>query len=292
MKSLLANLACYPAPIRIMGLLAVLVACWLPIAAPIAFWVKDPNTVTLTTMPLLFVGFLLLIGRWGKWLYRDRRIFNTYGLIATRQNGKELLQGMAIGLFSLLGLFSIQERLGWLNWQISPSVLLLKTILEGLAIGLGTGFAEELVFRGWILDELQRDYGDKISLWGSSLLFALLHFIKPLSEAFRTFPQFPGLLLLGLTLVWAKRSTRRQAQPVSAVHQGRLGLPLGLHAGLIWGYYIVNVGQLAQYSGRVPEWLTGIDKNPLAGGAGLLFLAGLAVYMGRRSHPSAWKQSS
>ena len=140
MRSILANLACYPAPIRIVGLLIVLLGCWLPIAAPIALWVKDPNTVTLTTMPLLFVGFLLLIGRWGKWLYHDRRILNTYGLIATRQNSKELLQGLAIGLFSLLGLFCIQGRLGWLDWHISPAALLLKTILEGLAIGLGTGF--------------------------------------------------------------------------------------------------------------------------------------------------------
>jgi len=280
LKSILANLACYPAPVRIVGLLAVLLVCWLPIAAPIAFWVKDPNTVTLTTMPLLFVGFLLLIGRWGKWLYRDRRILNTYGLIATRQNGKELLQGLAIGLFSLLGLFGIQGMLGWLNWQITPSTPLLKVTLEGLAIGLGTGFAEGLVFRGWILDELQRDYGDKISLWGNSVLFALLHFLKPLPEALRTFPQFPGLLLLGLTLVWAKRSTSRQAQLVGMVQQGRLGLPIGLHAGLIWGYYIVNVGQIARSSGRVPEWVTGIDNNPLSGGAGLLFLAGLAAYMG------------
>jgi len=286
LKSILANLACYPAPVRIVGLLAVLLVCWLPIAAPIALWVKDPNTVTLTTMPLLFVGFLLLIGRWGKWLYRDRRILNTYGLIATRQNGKELLQGLAIGLFSLLGLFGIQGMLGWLNWQITPSTPLLKVTFEGLAIGLGTGFAEELVFRGWILDELQRDYGDKISLWGNSVLFALLHFLKPLPEALRTFPQFPGLLLLGLTLVWAKRSTRRQAQLVGMVHQGRLGLPIGLHAGLIWGYYIVNVGQIARSSGRVPEWVTGIDNNPLSGGAGLLFLAGLAAYMGCRSRSS------
>ncbi|HEY9626829.1 MAG TPA: CPBP family intramembrane glutamic endopeptidase [Coleofasciculaceae cyanobacterium] len=285
MKSILANLACYPAPVRIVGLLLVLLVCWLPIAAPIAFWVKDPNTVTLATMPLLFLGFLLLIGRWGKWLYRDRRILNTYGLIATRQNGKELLQGLAIGLISLLGLFGIQGGLGWLNWQISPS--LFKSVLEGLVIGLGTGFAEELVFRGWVLDELQRDYGDEISLWGNSLLFALLHFIKPLSEVFRTFPQFPGLVLLGLTLVWAKRSTRKPGQPIGSVHQGRLGLPIGLHAGLIWGYYIVNVGQIAQYSGRVPEWMTGIDQNPLAGGAGLLFLAGLAAYMGWRSRPSS-----
>ncbi|NJR66616.1 MAG: CPBP family intramembrane metalloprotease [Leptolyngbyaceae cyanobacterium CRU_2_3] len=291
LKSKLANIACYPAPIRILALLLVLLVCWLPIATPIALFTKDPNTVTLITMPLLFVGFLLLIPRWGKWLYRNKRIFHTYGLTITRQAGMELLQGLAIGLLSLLLLFGMQGGLGWLIWQ-TPSPALFKVALEGLLVGLGTGFAEELVFRGWMFDELQRDYSDTAALWANSGLYAVLHFIKPLPEVIRTFPQFPGLLLLGLALVWARRSTRRQMRITGVLHQGRLGLPIGLHAGLIWGYYLVNVGQLARYSGQVPEWLTGVDKNPLAGGIGLVFLVLLAAYMGWRSHFGSPKHSS
>jgi len=30
-------------------------------------------------------------------------------------------------------------------------------------------------------------------------------------------------------------------------------LPIGLHSGLVWGYYIINVGQLVEYSGQVPD---------------------------------------
>jgi threonine/homoserine efflux transporter RhtA len=81
-------------------------------------------------------------------------------------------------------------------------------------------------------------------------------------------PQFAGLVLLGLALVWAKQS-----------RHGRLGLAIGLHAGLVWGNYIINAGQLVQYSGQVPAWVTGIDKNPLAGMMGLLFLSGIALRM-------------
>ncbi|MEQ8960279.1 MAG: CPBP family intramembrane glutamate endopeptidase, partial [Coleofasciculus sp. C2-GNP5-27] len=80
-----------------------------------------------------------------------------------------------------------------------------------------------------------------------------------------TLPGFPGLVLLGLTLVWAKRG------------QGRLGLPIGLHAGLVWGYYLINVGQLVQYSGQVSPWITGVDGNPIAGVMGLAFLMVLAL---------------
>ncbi|MBD3881242.1 CPBP family intramembrane metalloprotease [Phormidium tenue FACHB-886] len=285
MKSKFTKLACYSAPLRILALLLILVICWLPIAAPIALLVKDQNLVTILTMPLLFVGFLVVIPRWGRWLHRDRHIWQTYGLVATRQNGMELLQGLAIGLSSLFILFLLQGWLGWLQWQpLSWGVL--KVVVEGSLTGLGTGFIEELVFRGWMLDELQRDYSLKTSLWADSAIFAILHFGKPLSEAIRTAPQFPGLLLLGLTLVWAKRSThspQTRLQHRREPSLGRLGLPIGLHAGFVWAYYIVNVGQLAQYTGRVPEWITGIDRNPLAGVLGLLLLSLLAGYMSWRS---------
>jgi hypothetical protein len=153
-----------------------------------------------------------------------------------------------------LSLFALEGLLGWLEFQ-TPTLVLLRVIFEGLLSALGIGFAEELVFRGWLLDELQRDYTQKASLWIDAIAFAILHFLKPFKEVIRTFPAFPGLLLLGLTLVWAKQSRK-----------GRLGLPIGLHAGLVWGYYIINVGQLVQYSGNVSPWITGVDRNPVARG--------------------------
>jgi LPXTG-motif cell wall-anchored protein len=57
---------------------------------------------------------------------------------------------------------------------------------------------------------------------------------------------------------------------------------MGLHAGLVWGYYILNVGQLVQYSNQVSPWITGVDRNPIAGVMGLLFLGTLAFWMRKR----------
>ena len=133
---------------------------------------------------------------------------------------------------------------------------------------MGVGLAEELVFRGWLLDELERDYSPKVSLCADAVIFAILHFIKPLSEMIRTLPQFPGLVLLGLTLVWGKRS-----------HKNNLGISIGLHGGLVWGYYIINVGKLVQYSDRVSPWITGVDSNPIAGLMGLFLLSILGFWM-------------
>jgi len=130
------------------------------------------------------------------------------------------------------------------------------------------GFAEELVFRGWLLNEFERDYSLSVSLVVNSLLFAILHFIKPLPVIIETWPQFPGLLLLGLILVKAKR-----------LCQNRLGISIGFHGGLVWGYYIINVGKLVKYSGSAPAWLTGINGNPLAGILGLGFLSVIVCFL-------------
>jgi uncharacterized protein len=287
LNSKLARLARYPAPLRILALLSILVGLWLPVAAPIAFLVRDANAVTLLTMPLLFVEFLVLIRLWGKWVHQDARVWQNYGLVVSPQNGQECLIGVGMGFFSLLLLFWVQSGLGWLTWK-APSQPLIVLILAGIAVGLGTGFAEELVFRGWILDELQRDYTPPIALWGSSSIFAVLHFIKPLPEVIRTAPQFFGLVLLGLALVWAKQSTRSRVWSASSLchHQGRLGLPIGLHGGLVFGYYVINVGDMVAYSGQVPEWVTGLNRNPLAGCMGLIFLGAIALYM-RYRQPQA-----
>ncbi|MDJ0735549.1 MAG: CPBP family intramembrane metalloprotease [Nostocaceae cyanobacterium] len=273
MKLNLTSIAQRPFPLRLGFFIIILLLSWLPYAATVYFFVKDANTQTILAMVPLAIEFLLLLPWWGKYIQQQPRIFRHYGLEFTRQNGVELLQGIAIGIISVQILFIIQGMLGWLVWQ-QPGDLLLKLILEGSLTGLGVAFAEELFFRGWIYDELKRDYSSSVVLWTNAIIFAALHFIKPLPEIIRTLPQFLGLLLLGLICVWAKRSCG-----------GRLGLAMGIHGGLVWGYYIVNVGNLIQYSGMVPSWVTGIDRNPLAGVMGLLFLAGLALWIKKRIIP-------
>jgi uncharacterized protein len=271
LKKVLLRLRQSPAPIRLGCFILSLLAIWLPIAVPIYLSVDDSNLATILTMVPLAIEFFLLLPLWNKYVHQQRQVFRHYGLERTRLNGVEVLRGLAIGLISILILFSLEGLLGWLVWQ-KPNIFLLRVVLEGLITSLGVAFAEELFFRGWILDELQRDYSPTVVLGANATIFAIAHFIKPLPEVIRTSPQFFGLLLLGLTLVWAKRGSR-----------GRLGLSIGLHGGLVWGYYIINVGGLMKYSRQVPDWVTGVNDNPLAGVIGLMFLGGLALWMRGRA---------
>ncbi|NJK47752.1 CPBP family intramembrane metalloprotease [Candidatus Gracilibacteria bacterium] len=268
----LTRISSYPAPARLGIFILALLLSWLPFAIPIYLLFKyDPNLTTILTMGLMFIAFLILLRFWNQKVYQNTHWLKRYGLETTRKNGIDLVNGLSIGFAVTLSLFILEAIFGWVIIK-TPSLFLLKIVGEGLISGLGIGLIEEFFFRGFLLDELEQDYSPNIVLWANALIFALLHFLKPIEEIIRTFPTFPALILLGLTLVFAKRSCSK-----------RLGICIGLHAGLVWGYYILNVGQLLEYTNKVSPWITGIDSNPIAGAIGLVFLGILALWMKKRA---------
>ena len=259
----------YPLLARLGLFILTLLILWLPFAIPIYLLINanNPNLTTILTMGLLFIVFIIALIFWGKYIYNQQNLFKVYGLIGNRRNILYLGKGLVIGFVSNGLLFFVQYLWGWVEFQPSHYSLI-KLVLEGFISALAIGFGEELLFRGWLLTELEKDCPVKVVPILNGLIFAMLHFIKPISEVIRTIVTFPALVLLGLTLVWAKHS-----------HQNLLGICIGIHAGLVWGYYILNVGQMLTYTNKVPNWITGIDQNPLAGIMGLLFLTILAFLM-------------
>jgi membrane protease YdiL (CAAX protease family) len=269
------RIAFYPVPARVGIFILTLLAGWLPFAIPLYFSLsRQPNLATILTMGALFVVFLFLLRWWNQKIYQNPHWLKHYGLDWTRHNRINLLKGLGIGLLLTLTLLVLESLFGWVRIN-PPSLFWLQVIAEGLLSALGIGFAEELLFRGWLLDELERDYASKTALWINAVIFALLHFLKPVGEILRTLPSFPALILLGLILVWAKRG-----------HSQSLGICIGLHAGLVWGYYSLNVGQIVQYTQQVSPFITGIDGNPLAGAMGLFLLGMLALWMRKPANQS------
>ena len=253
---------------RITLFLIFLALLWSPIAITLnSFFAADPNAATIATMGWLFICFIVLQKFWGKYFYGENRLFINYGLNNNRLSWLTLFKGLAIGFCFCWALFITEAILGWVS--IAPTdISLLRVVLEGLLSALGIALAEELVFRGWVLWELEQDFRPNQALIISAVLFAVAHFLKPITEIIRTAITFPALLLLGIILVWGKKK-----------FQNYLTAPIGIHAGLVWGYYILNVGNLLSYSDRVPPWITGIDGNPIAGVMGLVFMSALAIAM-------------
>jgi uncharacterized protein len=272
----LSQIKNYPAPGRMFSFLLVLALLWLPGLALIYLVMgstqnlEDPGTknlLSILTMGLLAIEFIALLPWWGKQVYQHPNLYARYGLVFTRQNGLLLLKGIAIGAGFAFALFITQGLFGWLTWQ-SPRLSIFQLALEGSATALGVGLAEGLFFRGWMLDELERDYAPNIALIADAGLYAALHFLKPIPVILASIPEFPGLFLLGTVVIIAKRQ-----------NSNLLGMSIGLHAGMVWAYYIVNVGNMVKYSGRVSDWITGINGNPISGLLGLIFLGILATLM-------------
>lgn len=61
---------------------------------------------------------------------------------------------------------------------------------------------------------------------------------------------------------------------------GDLSLPIGIHAGIVAAFSVVNLGGLAHYLPAAPAWFTGAYAgNPLAGALGTSMVAALAIFL-------------
>ena len=171
-----------------------------------------------------------------------------------------LLKAAALLALVVIGL----QSAGALSWPLQTSAFVL---LNGLVLALGVGFAEELLFRGWLLGELGLQLGRQRALWLQAALFSLVHtrFNLPLLPLLGL---LGGLLLLGLAL-----GLQRQSDG------GLLWGALGLHGGLVGGWFVLNQGLIALQPGT-PSWLSG-PANPIGGGLGWLGL-GLLLWARRR----------
>lgn len=200
--------------------------------------------------------------------------------------GRAFLRGLLKALLLLGGVSALLLLSGQARWSgsLSPAAW-----LNALALLLGVGFAEELLFRGWLWGELEQECGPRRALLLQALIFALLH---PWYRA-------PGLaavgLLGGLILLALALALRRQADG------GLLWGAVGLHGGLVGGWFALQSG-LLQLAPGSPAWLAGLDAgggaNPLGGVPGWLGLALLilaqrtAVARARRPSTGACRASS
>ncbi|HAX86780.1 MAG TPA: CPBP family intramembrane metalloprotease domain-containing protein [Cyanobacteria bacterium UBA11370] len=234
---------------------------WFPLAIPIAILLKwHPSKPLAAEQKLPLLASLYLIAPlivWGAtWV--EGVSFSEYGLTWKLSLFISLGGGFILGVMSLAIAFFCQWLLGWIEWQ-SVNLASLGTLgLSILMLALWIAITEELVFRGFLVNELQQDYSIGVTAIISSLIFALLHLIW---EQENTLPQLPGLWLMGMVLVLARY-----------VDGGSLGLPWGLHAGWIWGLTCLQEGKLISYTGKAATWITGLQGNPLAGMVGFLCL--------------------
>lgn len=253
---------------KIAAFFCIWLIVWLPIAIPIARTIKwHPPQPLLAEQKLYLLLPLYLIAPallWGI-VQVEGSSFAEYGLSLELRFGQSLGIGLVLGVVSLALLFGLQSLCGWVTWQFNAKTPLRSIGLTTLLLGLWVSGTEELIFRGFLLTQLQSDYSHWIAASVSGLIFALLHLIWTPKE---TFPQLLGLWIMGIVLAIARW-----------VDGDLISLAWGLHAGWVWVIASLETAQVLEYTPKAPVWIAGFGGKPLAGlmGIGLLLLVALGL---------------
>ena len=219
---------------------------------------------------LIVMTLSIFIAR--RWL--DKHSFASLGLKLDKKMWADLLAGIGI-TFLMMGLiYLIEFSMGWINfegfaWDTESASSVTLNLLGVLVVFILVGWNEELLSRGYQLQNL----ADGINLvWGvviSSAVFGILHLGNPNA----TWLSAVGIFFAGVFLAYGY------------VRTNQLWLPIGLHIGwnffegVIFGFPVsgLDIYRLTRISVTGPELWTGGAFGPEAG---LIVLPALALGMG------------
>ena len=157
-----------------------------------------------------------------------------------------------------------------------------QAMLNCLLLALGVGFAEELIFRAWLWEELTKILGSRGGLLTQAALFSLVHTRFNLGFG-PMLGLLTGLFLLGLILALLRLRD-----------QGSLWGCIGLHGGLVGGWFLAHQNLLS-IDPNAPIWLVGPggpNANPLGGLVAILSLTAIGSLLIRTTKPMHPRQSA
>ena len=208
-----------------------------------------------------FLLFISLMPKWFNFRWQIRNSWSTLGL-----NNKTLLnnilsfsQGI---IFALILLILILIPLLKSNYIVWLGGLSSEIILNGILLTLGIGFAEEIIFRGWLLEDLKLQFGIKVALISQSIVFSLVH-IGFKIPFWNTLGTLIGLFTLGIL-----------CSIIRFKDEGSLWGAIGLHGGLVGIWFVLN-NDFINISKEAPGWLVGYgtpNTNPIGGLYGISIL--------------------
>jgi membrane protease YdiL (CAAX protease family) len=256
--------------IHTVGYNILLICIAIPFAIPILFLNISPENLLLNQAIAFFaITPSVFLARH----FLDKRSLASMGLKLDLQVLADILAGSII-TFLMIGLiYLIEWWFGWLSfdgfaWQTDAiSYVILNTLLY-LGVFVMVGWNEELLFRGYRLQNLADGLNP---VWGvllSSLWFGIAHLANPNTEA-KLFVA-GGILLAGVFLAYGYITTKQ------------LWLPIGLHIG--WNFFEgvgfgfpvsgLDIYHLMRITINGPELWTGGGFGPEAG---LVLIPGLLL---------------
>jgi len=256
--------------IHAIGYNVLLICISIPALIPIMLWSISPENLLLNSAIALFaVTPSVFLAR----RFLDKRSITSLGLKFDRQVLADVMAGILIPFFVMGLIYLIEWSLGWLTfdgfaWEVDMvSTVILNSFLY-LGIFIIVAWNEELLFRGYRL----QNFSEGLNLtWGvllSSIWFGIAHLTNPNTDA--KLSVAIGIFLAGVFLAYGYLSTRQ------------LWLPIGLHIGwnffegVIFGFPVsgLDIYRLIHIKVNGPVLWTGGAFGPEAG---LVVLPGMLL---------------
>jgi hypothetical protein len=192
----------------------------------------------------------------------DRRSWVSLGLKWDEAARQDLVFGTLIAGALMAFIFVVELATGWLAWagfawESVPAAELLRAVLSALIAFVAVAWTEELLTRGYLLQNIAEGTNLKVGVLLSSLYFAVLHASNPNVS----WIAIVGLLVSGLFLAYSYVRTRT------------LWLAMGLHFGwnffqnTVFGFPVsgLDAPGLMVHEAVGPELITGGAFGPEAG---------------------------
>ena len=240
---------------------------WL-LATPILLFGVNKDSLSLIGTFFTFLIFVLSLPKWFEIRWGLKNTWKLLGInkIDIKRNLVfDFLRGFSLStiLISLILVLIITTQSGYWIGKISSEI-----IINAILLIFGIGFTEELIFRGWLLEEFKNQFGLKKAIMSQALIFSLVHIGLDL-PFWEMLSILTGLFLLGILLSLIKLNDNNS-----------LWGCIGLHGGLVGLWFISNNGLLS-ISKDSPKWLVGpgiINTNPLGGIFGISLMIIFCIF--------------
>ena len=228
------------------------------------------NELSILGTIITFFLFLIILPSWGKIRWQTNHLWLSIGLDFKNKLSalKIFFSGFIFSFFLLLTFCLFLFLFGWVD---RIEFIKFSELLNAILLIFSIVFAEEIVFRGWLIEEMVLLFGLRKGIIFQSAIFSIAHFRSDIG-LIALIPFFIGLFLFGLVL-----TLRR------TIDKGSLWGCIGLHGGLVGIWYLFDSGMVI-FSMNTPYYLLGPSEymvNPIGSVMGIIILL-IIIFSQRR----------
>tara|TARA_B100000965_G_scaffold394_1_gene356 strand:- start:2768 stop:3619 length:852 start_codon:yes stop_codon:yes gene_type:complete len=228
------------------------------------------NNLSILGTIITFSLFLIVLPSWGRIRWKTNHLWLSIGLDLSNKFKalKTFFSGFIFSVFILLIFCLFIYLFGWID---SFNFIKFNSFLNAIFLIFTIVLAEEIIFRGWLMEEMVLLYGLRRGIILQSAIFSLAHYRSDIG-LLALIPFLIGLFLFGLIL-----TLRR------TIDKGSLFGCIGLHGGFVAIWYLFDSGMIT-FSLDTPYYLLGPSKNmvnPIGSVIGIFILL-ITIFLQRR----------